>query len=94
MKKVLVSFVTLVTLLFLMTLAQAAHKSEDLTVRFDENRLIVGSTQMEEASIYSLQGKLLQTEKGNLATFELEQGTYRLFAKVNGSTLTRRIEIR
>ena len=49
---------------------------------------------MEEARIYSMQGKLLQKEKGKFAEFPLERGTYRLYAKVNGETVTRRIELR
>ena len=49
---------------------------------------------MEEARIYSMQGKLLQKERGNFVEFPLERGTYRLYAKVNGDTVTRRIELR
>jgi hypothetical protein len=49
---------------------------------------------MEEARIYSMQGKLLQKEQGTFVEFPLEKGTYRLYAKVNGETLTRRIELR
>lgn len=74
--------------------ADAAKSSEELTVRFRENTLVVASTQMEEARIYTMQGKLLQKERGNFAEFELERGTYRLYAKVNGETLSRRIELR
>ena len=66
----------------------------EFSVRFRENTLVVRSTKMEEARIYSMQGKLLQKERGNLVEFELERGTYRLYAKVNGETLTRRIELR
>lgn len=94
MKKVLVSLVTVVTLLTGVTLAEAAKSNDNFTVRFRENTLVVTSTRLEEASIYSMQGKLLQTEKGNLAEFELQPGTYRLYAKVNGDTVTRRIELR
>ena len=74
--------------------ADAAHNTDNLTVRFRENTLVVASTQMEEARIYTLQGKLLQKERGTFAEFELERGTYRLYAKVNGETLSRRIELR
>jgi hypothetical protein len=49
---------------------------------------------MEEARIYTMQGKLLQKERGNFAEFELDRGTYRLYAKVNGETVSRRIELR
>ena len=76
------------------TFANAARNKEDLSVRFRENTLVVASTQMEEARIYSMQGKLLQKERGNLVEFELDRGTYRLYAKVNGETVVRRIELR
>ena len=62
--------------------------------RFRENTLVVCSTQMEEARIYSMEGKLLLKERGNYVEFELEPGTYRLFAKVGDSTERRRIELR
>ena len=76
------------------TFADAAKNNDNFTVRFRENTLVVTSTQMEEARIYSMQGKLLQKERGNFAEFELDRGTYRLYAKVNGATVTRRIELR
>jgi hypothetical protein len=76
------------------TFANAAHNKEELSVRFRENTLVVTSTKMEEARIYSMQGKLLQKERGKLAEFELNRGTYRLYAKVNGETVARRIELR
>ena len=76
------------------TFADAAKNNDNFTVRFRENTLVVTSTQMEEARIYSLQGKLLQKEKGNFVEFELDRGTYRLYAKVNGETVSRRVELR
>ena len=76
------------------TFADAAKSKEDLSVRFRENTLVVTSTQMEEARIYSMQGKLLQKERGRFVEFELDRGTYRLYAKGNGETVTRRIELR
>lgn len=94
MKKVLVVLVTMFTLLTGVIYADAAFNNDNLTVRFRENTLVVTSTRMEEASIYTIQGKLLQHEQGNFAAFELERGTYRLKAKVNGETVTRRIELR
>ena len=94
MKKVLVSLVTIVTLLTGVTLAEAVHNNDNITVRFRENTLVVASTQMEEARIYSMQGRLLQKEQGHLVEFPLDPGTYRLYAKVNGNTVTRRIELR
>ena len=74
--------------------ADAAKNNDNLTVRFRENTLVVASTQMQEARIYTLQGKLLQKEQGTFAEFELERGSYRLYAKVNGETISRRIELR
>jgi hypothetical protein len=94
MKKVLVCLMTIVTMLTGVTLAEAAKSNDNFTVRFRENTLVVASTQMEEARIYSMQGKLLQKEQGKFVEFPLEKGTYRLYAKVNGETLTRRIELR
>ena len=95
MKKVIISLLTIVSLVAGATLANAAKNTNDnFTVRFRENTLVVASTQMEEARIYSMQGKLLQKEQGRFAEFPLERGTYRLYAKVNGNTLTRRIELR
>ena len=91
--KVSLVLLTIVSLLAGVNIADAA-RNDNFTVRFRENTLVVTSTQMEEARIYSLQGKLLQKEKGNFAEFELDRGTYRLYAKVNGETLTRRIELR
>ena len=76
------------------TIADAAKSNDNFTVRFRENTLVVTSTQMEEARIYSMQGKLLQKERGKFVEFELDRGTYRFFAKVNGETVTRRIELR
>ena len=91
-----VSFIvlTVISLLAGVNIADAALNNDTFRVRFRENTLVVTSTQMEEARIYSLQGKLLQKEKGNFIEFELERGTYRLYAKVNGETVTRRIELR
>lgn len=91
-----VSFVvlTVVSLLAGVNIADAARSKDNITVRFRENTLVVTSTQMEEARLYSMQGKLLQKERGNFVEFELDRGTYRLYAKVNGETVTRRVELR
>lgn len=97
MKKYMLKVSYLMTICCLMagfTFVDAAKSKEDVSVRFRENTLVVTSTQMEEARIYSLQGKLLQKERGNFVEFELERGTYRLFAKINGETVSRRIELR
>ncbi len=94
MRRVFLTIATMVALLTGVIVAEAAKSNDNFTVRFRENTLVVTSTQMEEARIYSMQGKLLQKQQGSFVEFELERGTYRLYAKVNGETLTRRIELR
>lgn len=97
MRKYLMKVSYLMTICFVMagfTFADATKSNDNFTVRFRENTLVVTSARMEEARIYSLQGKLIAKERGNFAEFELEKGTYRLYAKVNGETVSRRIELR
>lgn len=94
MKNVSLVLLTICCLMAGVSFADAAKNNDNLTVRFRENTLVVASTQMEEARIYTMQGKLLRKEQGTFAEFELERGTYRLYAKVNGETLSRRIELR
>ena len=92
--KVSLVLLTVVSLMAGVNIADAAKNNDNLTVRFRENTLVVTSTQMEEARIYSMQGKLLQKEQGQFIEFELDRGTYRLYAKVNGETVSRRVELR
>ena len=92
--KVSLVVMTIISLMAGANIADAAHNNDNFTVRFRENTLVVTSTQMEEARIYSMQGKLLQKERGNFVEFELDRGTYRLYAKVNGETVSRRVELR
>ena len=94
MKKILLTLTTTVVLLTGVIVAEAAKCTDNFTVRFRENTLVVCSTQLEEARIYSMEGKLLQKERGNYVEFELEPGTYRLFAKVGETMERRRIELR
>ena len=94
MKKFFLCVATVVALLTGVICADAAKSNDNFTVRFRENTLVVTSTRMEEARIYSMQGKLLQQEQGPLAEFELERGSYRLVAKMDDQTVTRRIELR
>ena len=94
MRRVFLTIATMVALLTGVIVAEAAKSNDNFTVRFRENTLVVTSTRMEEARIYSMQGKLLQKQQGSFVEFELDRGTYRLYAKVNGETLTRRIELR
>lgn len=94
MRRFLFTLTTAVVLLTGVIVAEAAKCTDNFTVRFRENTLVVCSTQMEEARIYSLNGKLLQKERGTYVEFELEPGTYRLFAKVGDQMERRRIELR
>jgi hypothetical protein len=94
MRRFFMMIATVVALVTGVTFADAAKSNDEFSVRFRENTLVVRSMKMEEARIYSMQGKLLQKERGNLVEFELERGTYRLYAKVNGETIIRRIELR
>ena len=96
MKKYLYKVSYLMTICCLMagfTYAEAAKNKDEFTLRFRENTLVVASTQMEEARIYTLDGKLLLTERGTLVEFELVPGTYRLYAKVGDEMIRRRIEL-
>ena len=94
MRRFLMTMTTVVVLLTGVIVAEAAKSTDNFTVRFRENTLVVTAAQMEEARIYSLDGKLLQKESGNYVEFELEPGTYRLFAKVGNQMERRRIELR
>ena len=94
MRRFLMTMTTVVVLLTCVIVADAAKCTDNFTVRFRENTLVVCATQMEEARIYSLDGKLLQKERGQYVEFELEPGTYRLFAKVGDTMERRRIELR
>ena len=94
MKRFLMTMTTVVVLLTGVIVADAAKCSDNFTVRFRENTLVVCATQIEEARIYSMDGKLLQKERGQYVEFELEPGTYRLFAKVGDTMERRRIELR
>ena len=94
MRRIFLPLATAVALVTGVIFADAAKSNDNFTVRFRENTLVVTSTQMEEARIYSMNGKLLQKERGSYAEFELEPGTYRLYAKVNNEMVRRRIELR
>ena len=94
MRRFLMTMTTVVVLLTGVIVADAAKCTDNFTVRFRENTLVVCATQMEEARIYSMDGKLLQKERGQYVEFELEPGTYRLFAKVGDTMERRRIELR
>ena len=94
MRRIFLILATVVALVTGVIFADAAKSNDNFTVRFRENTLVVTSTQMEEARIYSMNGKLLHKERGSYAEFELDPGTYRLYAKVNNEMVRRRIELR
>ncbi len=94
MRRVFLTVATMVALVTGVFVADAAKSNDNFTVRFRENTLVVSSTQMEEAKIYSMQGKLLREKQGTVAEFELERGKYRLEAVVGGQTIQRRVELR
>ncbi len=94
MKKVFVSLFTLAVLMVSVALANVKSDPNDLTVRFCENTLVVTSPEMTEARLFDMDARLLEIQKGQYASFELEKGTYRLLAKVGDRTLLRRIEVR
>ena len=75
MKRILMCLTTAVVLLTGVNFADAAKSNDNFTVRFRENTLVVTSTQMEEARIYSMQGKLLAIERGQSVEFGVERGT-------------------
>jgi len=93
MRRFLMTLTTVVVLLTGVIVADAAKCTDQFTVRFRENTLVVCSTQMEEARIYTMDGKLLLKERGNYVEFELVPGTYRLYAKVGNQMERRRIEL-
>jgi len=93
MKRILMTLTTVVVLLTGVIVAEAAKCTDNFTVRFRENTLVVTSAKMEEARIYSMDGKLLLKERGTYVEFELVPGTYRLYAKVDGGMERRRIEL-
>ena len=66
MRRFLMTVTTVVVLLTGVIVAEAAKCTDNFTVRFRENTLVVASTKMEEARIYSLDGKLLQKERGTI----------------------------
>lgn len=95
MKRFLMTLTTAVVLLTGVNIADAAKSNDNFTIRFRENTLVVIADGMEEARLYTLNGKMIQKERGTRVEFELEQpGSYRLYAKVNGEMIRRRIELR
>lgn len=74
------------------TIAQAGSNTDELKIHFRENTMVVRSTKMTAARLYDYDnGKLLQKREGKWCEFELERGTYKLYAKVDGKTVSRKI---
>lgn len=95
MKKIVFSLFAAWSLLIgSVMIANAKSNDENFNVRFRENTLVVTSTKMTDARLYDENGKLLYKCKGNWAEFELERGTYKLYAKVDGATVARTIILR
>lgn len=94
MKKIVLSVLTLLSVLTGANQIALAANKNNFNVRFRENTLVVTSPSMTEARIYNENGKLLQKEVGQLAQFDLEKGCYKLYAKVDGQTISRRVELR
>lgn len=94
MKKVLFSLFAAAAICAGATFADAASKNDKFTVRFRENTLVVTSTQMTEARLYTHNGRLLDEKKGRFAEFELQQGNYVLCACVNGETIARKVVLK
>lgn len=94
MKKVFFSLFTLAVLTASVAFANVKSDQNELTVRFCENTLVVTSPEMTEARLFDMNARLLETQKGQYASFELEKGTYRLLVKVGNRTFLRRIELR
>ena len=94
MKKVFFSLFTFAALTASVAFANAESKTKEFTVRFRENTMVVTATNMSEARLYNMNGKLLQKHVGKFAEFEMEKGIYRLYAKVGEETVARRVEMR
>lgn len=94
MKKIVFGLLIYVALVIGVICAEAKTNNDTFTVRFRENTLVVTSIQMEGAAICSMEGKTLQKKYGQFLEFPLDRGNYRLYAKVNGKTISRRIELR
>lgn len=75
--------------------AEAARVTDNFSVRFRENTLVVTSTKLQEARLFDEDGRLMSIKQGNICEFELEEkGTYRLLAKVDNKTELRKIVLR
>lgn len=95
MKKVFLSLLATMALIAgSVNFADAKTNSENFTVRFRENTLVVSSKGMTEARLYNHDGRLLEERNGRFAEFELERGTYLLCAQVDGVTHARKVVLK
>ena len=94
MKKLFIGIISMFSILAGTSTVVTAKNDKNLSalsVRLIENTLVVSASQLTEARLYTYRGQLLSKETGNYLTFDLEQGTYVLFADVNGETLARKV---
>lgn len=97
MKKFAIGIISMLSILAgTSTVATAQNDAEaaKVSVRFYENTLVVSSPALTESRLYTYKGRLLETEKGKYARFELEQGAYLLCADVDGQTISRKVVLR
>lgn len=93
MKKLGIGLISMLSILAGTTsVAIAKGNQQKLNVRFTENNtLLVAAPNMLQARLYNQNGLLLNSEEGNVVRFELEQGTYLLFADLEDETVARKV---
>lgn len=96
MKKLVISLIAMFSILAgTATVAVAKSNLEKLNVRFTENNvLLVTAPTLSEARLYSEDGLLLEREQGKFVAFELNRGTYLLFADVESGTEVRKVVLK
>ena len=93
MKKLGISLISMLSILAgTTTVAVAKNANQQLKVRFTENNtLLVSAPTMSQARLYTQNGRFLEKEDGKTASFELERGTYILFADLENETVARTV---
>lgn len=93
MKKIVMTLLVAWSLILGSTMiANAVTTPDDIQIRFRDNTLVVFAEQMTDARIYNAEnGKLLCKSQGNWFECELEKGTYRFYAKIDGRTHARTV---
>lgn len=98
MKKVLLSLFTLLSILAgteHIALASGNRAKDCFRVHFCENILVATAPGMTEANLCKKNGKIIETQQGNYAQFEIDQqGSYLLHATINGETVSRIVIIK